>query len=129
VEREKEAGFLQSAIEARKKARPPIRCQPALDLKGYDLVVIGFPVWAGNPASPVNSLLASMSDVRGKRFALFSTSGGTGFERSLNAIARELESMGGNITARHGFVSFRRNAPVVAQEFARRATGGTATSA
>jgi len=27
------------------------------DLRGYDCIVLGFPIWANNPATPINTLL------------------------------------------------------------------------
>lgn len=47
--------------------------QPLLDVKFFDLVVVGTPVWNFCPTPIILSYLRSMRNVKGKRFALFAT--------------------------------------------------------
>lgn len=71
--------------------------QPAVtaDLSGYDLVVIGCPVWAFAPVPAVNTYLDSINGVQGKRAIVFLTSGsGAGVNRCFAAIRKTLESKG-----------------------------------
>ncbi len=55
-------GFLQSGREAKNEETPEID-KPIRDPSGYDLVVVGTPVWASKMASPVRTYLTQM---RGK---------------------------------------------------------------
>ena len=45
------------------------------DLSSYDEIILGFPIWAGKNASPINTVLKDMS-VRGKVTSVFTLSGG-----------------------------------------------------
>jgi flavodoxin len=45
------------------------------DLSLYDLIIIGTPVWAGSPCSPINSFL-SQTKITGKKIALFACHAG-----------------------------------------------------
>ncbi len=46
---------------------------PVLDVKGFDLVIVGTPVWSFCPTPIVLSYLRSLRNAKGKRFALFAT--------------------------------------------------------
>ncbi|MDR2730877.1 MAG: flavodoxin [Treponema sp.] len=52
-------------------ALKPYNFDPSL----YDLIIIGTPVWAGSPCSPVNSLL-SHTKITGRKIALFACHAG-----------------------------------------------------
>jgi flavodoxin len=72
-------GYLRSAREAFRKTLIPI--QPAAkDPAGYELVVLGTPVWAGNVSSPMRAYLAAQRG-RFKQVAFFCTQGGSGAEK------------------------------------------------
>ncbi len=43
------------------------------DISGYDTIIIGTPVWASNPAPPVNTFI-SENDLSGKKLAFFASS-------------------------------------------------------
>jgi flavodoxin len=71
------------------------------DLSGYDLILIGTPVWAGRPTPPVNTLMSDHLP-EGKDLAFFITyNGGEGvvFEKM-----REMAN-GGRIISQKGFMS------------------------
>lgn len=68
-------GYLRSGKEAVKKTLADIELAK-IDPSGYDLVVIGTPVWAANMASPVRTYLTNQKD-KLKRVAFFATQGGT----------------------------------------------------
>ncbi|MDR2747977.1 MAG: flavodoxin [Treponema sp.] len=46
-----------------------------INVDPYELLIIGFPVWAGSPAPALNSFLGER-EIRGKRIALFCCHGG-----------------------------------------------------
>jgi flavodoxin len=56
------------------KKNPPLKPY-TFDPAAYDLIVIGVPVWAGNPAPPIRSFLSETS-ISGKKIALFVCHGG-----------------------------------------------------
>ncbi len=69
-------GYAMCAIEAIAGLAPALL--PARrDAAGYDLVVVGTPVWFWSLSSPVRSWLES-HPLQGRRFAFFCTMGGSG---------------------------------------------------
>lgn len=63
------------------------------NLHGYDLVVIGTPVWAGNCASPINTLLSILSNeqkLQGKRVGILITNGGGSIKRCVKQVKKVL---------------------------------------
>jgi hypothetical protein len=53
------------------------------DPSGYDLVVVGTPVWAWNVSTPVRTYLTE-NKAKLKKVAFFCTQGGSGSERTFN---------------------------------------------
>ncbi len=47
--------------------------QPFVDLRGFDLVFVGTPVWSFCPTPIMVSYLRKLRNAKGKRFALFAT--------------------------------------------------------
>lgn len=72
-------GYAMCAIEALAGLAPALRRQEK-NPSGYDLVVLGTPVWFWSLASPVRSWLEKFGQ-RGTRFAFFCTMGGSGAGR------------------------------------------------
>ncbi|AFG34751.1 flavodoxin [Fervidobacterium pennivorans subsp. shakshaketiis] len=76
------------------------REKPALktkipNLQEYDLIVIGTPVWAGNCASPINTLLSIMSNeqkLQGKKVGIVVTNGGGTIKRCVKQIKEALQN-------------------------------------
>ncbi len=81
-------GYLRSAWEAMRGHEADIGA-PATDPSGYDLVVLGTPVWAGHASSPVRTW-ARRHGQHLERVALFCTLGGSGAQRALDELEREL---------------------------------------
>ncbi|MDR1617761.1 MAG: flavodoxin [Treponema sp.] len=73
----------------------------------YDLIVVGFPVWAGSPAPPLLSFL-SETKISGRKIALFCCHGG-GKRRALQKAAALLE--GNTLAGEADFVNPSREAP------------------
>lgn len=70
-------------------ARPVLK--PGLpDPKGYDVIVIGHPIWGGKMPMALYTLLEGWSGLSGKTIAHFTTHGGTGLGDSHREIARLL---------------------------------------
>ena len=55
----------------------------------YDVIVIGFPVWAGNVAPPVRTFLKENS-LRGKRIAAFACQSGAGADKAFRKLKSAL---------------------------------------
>ena len=78
----------KSAVMAETPALQPYTFQADL----YDLVVIGFPVWAGTFAPPIRTFAKeNLEALRGKPIAAFACQGGSGAEK---AFARLQECLG-----------------------------------
>lgn len=82
-------GYLSMCLEALMKKRPQIK-EPSKDPAGYDLVIIGTPVWCMALSGPVRSYLFRQRG-RFKEVAFFATQGSMG---SNNAF-KEMEKICG----------------------------------
>ncbi len=68
--------------------------EPAvIDLSRYDTVVIGTPVWAGNPTPAINAAVRALAGIEGKPVVIFCTSGGAP-GRTLETLTAMLEGRG-----------------------------------
>lgn len=81
-------GYLRSLVEALAGTDVAIN-PPREDLRYYDLVLIGGPVWASRPSSPVATFVRRYRR-RLRRVAFFCTASGSGEERALAALERLL---------------------------------------
>ena len=68
------------------KSRPAIEGK-AESLEKYDVVYIGYPIWWGVAPTIVNTFIEG-HDLRGKRLIPFATSGGSGIEKSVEALRK-----------------------------------------
>ncbi|MGE5485853.1 MAG: flavodoxin family protein [Ignavibacteriales bacterium] len=108
--RTKAALGIIACIRQMMAAACPDLSEPVPDIRGYDLVFLGFPVWANRPASPVNSILRGLASPVGQKFAPFATCGGKdGYKAALSEVSNRLEGIGHKVIASHGFV--RRDRP------------------
>jgi flavodoxin len=72
LEAEKEMGILQLGAACFTHGKEPIKeCQ--IELEGVNLVLLGTPVWGGNPAPFLRTLLDLVTDLRGRPVVLFAT--------------------------------------------------------
>ena len=63
---------------------PPIKTTME-NFDDYDIVFVGYPIWYGSMATPMQTFLHShASKLAGKRIALFATSGSSGISTSIN---------------------------------------------
>ena len=79
-------GYMRSGWEAFRKKTPIIK-DPKHDPSDYDIVIIGTPVWAQGPSSPVLTYLHRFSD-KFKKTAYFCTLGGSGAEKTMSKMER-----------------------------------------
>src|ERR1019366_7732761 len=85
VERRGLLGYLRSFRDGMRK-RTTTLVTPGRDVGGYDLVVVGGPVWVGAPSSPVRTwLLAHAGELHAVAF--FLTHGGSARDEVLAALA------------------------------------------
>ena len=72
----------RSTIEMNNRQfRPPI--VESCDVSGYDIVVIGFPVWWYTAPTIINTFIESV-DLTGKTIKAFCTSGGSGIDKCVS---------------------------------------------
>lgn len=75
----------QSRVERDNGFETPLA--PGIEaIADYDLIFLGFPIWAGNAPSPIRTYLKP-HDLRGKTLRPFITHGGYGIGESLNLLA------------------------------------------
>jgi len=82
-------GFLYAGFMSRMKKLPEIE-PVGKDIRGYDLVVVGTPVWASTMAAPVRTFLSRYKNEI-QRVAFFSTMGGTGVGRTFTDMEEIIE--------------------------------------
>ncbi len=61
----------------------------AFDPAGYDRIVFGFPVWAGNVTPPIRTFIRD-NDLKGKRLAAFACESGAGAEKAFGKLRAAL---------------------------------------
>lgn len=84
-------GQCQRALAKKRAQLKPLN----FDVSGYDLVVLGTPVWAFGPAPAVNTFLDNISGLKDKRAIVFTTCGsGAGNNRCLDYMKETLMPKG-----------------------------------
>ena len=77
----------KSAVMAETPALVPYDFDP----EGYDTVILGFPVWAGNVAPPIRTFLRDQAErLAGKTVAAFACQGGAGAEKAFARLGKVL---------------------------------------
>lgn len=75
----------RSSVEMKdKKFRPQIADKNA-DIKSYDRIILGFPIWWYVAPTIINTFLESY-DFTGKKIVLFATSGGSSFGNTVSEL-------------------------------------------
>lgn len=82
-------GYLRCGREAMKRLKPKIESIKS-DLKKYDMVIIGTPIWSWNMSSLIRSFLHKHKE-NIKNSAFFCTMGGSGDEKAFKEMAEILE--------------------------------------
>ena len=77
--------FSRSSKEMRKKSSRPTFIKKDLDIKRYDVIYLGFPIWWYVAPRIINTFLEAY-DFTDKKIILFATSGGSGFGKTIKSI-------------------------------------------
>jgi flavodoxin len=90
IEAERRPGFFAAGRASMKQEELPIKNE-SVDLSKYECVVMGVPVWAGNPSPMLKSFLGKISGSQGIPAACFLNGGGKAgtHDRAISSI-REL---------------------------------------
>ncbi|ABN58094.1 MULTISPECIES: flavodoxin family protein [Methanoculleus] len=68
----------------------------AIDVSGYETVVVGTPVWAGNPTPAINAAVNTLRGIEGKPTIVFCTSGGSP-RKTLETLTAMLAKRGADV--------------------------------
>jgi len=91
-----------------------------IDLKRYETIIVGTPVWAGSFAPPIKSFI-SQYKIQGKRIALFASHGGGGSEK---CFAKLKEALHGNqFIGESDYVEPKKSSKESSEKAVRWATG------
>ena len=75
----------RSSVEMSDKSSRPELADKSADIANYDTVLLGFPIWWYVAPTIINTFLESY-DFSGKKIALFATSGGSGFGKTVESL-------------------------------------------
>ncbi len=89
--------YTKGVLRSRKGAADPIE-PDSIDVSGYDLLIIGTPVWAWNPAPAINAAVQALSGCEGKMAVVFSTCS-TQPGEALPVLEKALEGRGVRVMA------------------------------
>ena len=81
----------RSSVEMSNPASRPDIVKDLPDLSQYDTVIIGFPIWWYVAPTIINTFLES-GDFSGKKIALFATSGGSGFGKTVQNLKPSVDA-------------------------------------
>lgn len=71
-----------------------------IDVAGYDLIIIGTPVWAFRPTPAANSIMKAIQNSTGKKVIIVCTSGGSPGE-TLPIMSERAAALGMDVISRH----------------------------
>ena len=92
------ANFFTQCAEAFFSKKPKLY-RTLLDLKDFDRIIIGSPVWAFKPAPAINTFLAECGTLEGKEVICFVTyASGAGKQNALDILKKKLTTKGARIT-------------------------------
>lgn len=75
----------RSSVEMSDKSSRPGLADKGANIKSYDTVLLGFPIWWYVAPTIINTFLESY-DFSGKKIVLFATSGGSGFGKTVEGL-------------------------------------------
>ena len=87
--------FLGQCAAARRGGKTILEEGVKFDVTSYDMILIGSPVWAFAPTPAINTFLANLTGLKGKRAIVLLTSGsGLGVKACFKNIGKVLEAKG-----------------------------------
>jgi len=124
-------GYPTMGFQALLKSTPKIEPVDAR-LDGFDVVVLGFPLWAGQPGAPMRTLLRQL-DLKGRTVAYWTMNNGSRGELGnlTPDFDRELRAEGARIIYRSGTSSVHTtetDKAAFAEQFARQLTRAMETN-
>ena len=87
--------MMRAGFAALRGAEAPIKPIDS-SLQGYDRIFVGSPVWAGSPATPLNTFIAR-ADFTGKDVITFMTLGGNDSAGALRKLGDRIGQKGGKV--------------------------------
>ena len=75
----------RSSMEMSDKSSRPALADQNADIRSYDKILLGFPIWWYVAPTIINSFLESY-DFSGKKIVLFATSGSSGFGKTVDGL-------------------------------------------
>lgn len=93
--------YLLGGYRAMKDMQDPIE-QKKIDVAGYDMIVVGSPVWAGKPTPAISAAIDAIRGCEGKRAIIFSTCGSQPGQ-TVGIIKKRLETKGIKVIGVHVF--------------------------
>ena len=78
----------RSSMEMKDESSRPALREAKVDLSGYDMIYIGFPIWWGVAPRAVNTFIES-NDLKGLRIVIFATSGGSGLPYAVEDLRKK----------------------------------------
>lgn len=85
------------------------------DIKEYDMVIMGTPVWAGRPAPPLNTFLKEKS-LKTKKTALFASSGSGNADKCFRKMREKLKNVSASVSFKNPLAN-REEAKKKVEEF------------
>ena len=89
----------RSTVEANDDSARPELAEPTTDLSAYDTIYIGFPIWWYTAPKIIRTFIEN-NDLKGKKIALFATSGGSNLDKALKELRKDypdLDFVGGKM--------------------------------
>ena len=95
IQHSKKPGYFKAGRAAMVKKDLPIE-NTDFDMKKYELILVGYPTWAGRPAPYIKTYMSKADNIKDKRVAFFNTCAGSieDSRKTFDIIKKELDYLG-----------------------------------